>query len=406
MSNFVRKINRVIRDEGFGPFVKRRLRLIFAKPQNQNFPVRWNDAIDAFRIPPHQGSKLIRRQKRVSLGWVMPPPSAGSGGHQNMFRFIKFAENAGFDCRIYFYVNSTFGFEEESLKAMLRESGAYPEIDATMEIFERDNPSLKDLDAIFASSWESAFGVHVAQTDAKRLYFVQDYEPYFYPVGSRSILAAKTYDFGFTGLTAGGWLAEKLKSEHHMETYAFDFAIDRKNYFVTNPSKRDEIFFYARASTERRGFELGLFALSEVMRRRPETIIHFAGEAVQSEHVPFDFVSHGMLAISDLRELYNRCGAALVISATNMSLLPLELLACGVVPVVNQGDNNSMVSSNDNIIFVEPSPIAMASALIQATDLNQVTNPSIDALSQSVSNFTWDDSGEQFLEGLEKALYG
>jgi hypothetical protein len=406
MSKVTAKLKRILREEGFWPYLQRSFRMRFKKPRNFNFPVKWPDAIDAFKIPRREKSTISVSKNRTTLGWVMPPPSPGSGGHQNMFRFIKYAENAGFNCRIYFYVSSESVLEESSVKEMLRVSGGYPEVSASMEMFERNVDSLRDLDALFASSWETAYGVQVAETQAKRLYFVQDFEPYFYPVGSHSILAEKTYDFGFVGLTAGGWLAQKLKVDHQMETYSFDFAVERTNYFITNPSQRDEIFFYARPSTDRRGFELGLLALSEVIRQRPNVTIHFAGELISKEDVPFRFVSHGILSLNQLRDLYNQCAAGLVISTTNMSLLPLELLACGVVPVVNKGENNSMVSSNKFIRYIDPSPVALSETLLQLSDIKHDDNPKVSSLNESVRDFTWEDSGEQFLLGLRKALYG
>ena len=42
---------------------------------------------------------------------------------------------------------------------------------------------------------------------ARRLYFVQDYEPYFYATSSESMLAENTYRFGFTAITATDTLA-------------------------------------------------------------------------------------------------------------------------------------------------------------------------------------------------------
>ena len=39
------------------------------------------------------------------------------------------------------------------------------------------------------------------------------------------------------------------------------------------------------------------------------------------------------MQITELNEIYNQCAVGLVLSLTNMSLLPLELLASGVIPV-------------------------------------------------------------------------
>jgi hypothetical protein len=46
---------------------------------------------------------------------------------------------------------------------------------------------------------------------------VQDFEPYFEPVGSYSTFAENTYRFGFHGITLGEWLSKKLTNEYGYE---------------------------------------------------------------------------------------------------------------------------------------------------------------------------------------------
>ena len=53
---------------------------------------------------------------------------------------------------------------------------------------------------------------------AKKCYFVQDFEPSFFAPGSEWGFAEDTYRFGFHGITAGHWLADKLRNDYGMPT--------------------------------------------------------------------------------------------------------------------------------------------------------------------------------------------
>ncbi len=216
-----------------------------------------------------------------------------------------------------------------------------------MAMYDSKSGVSPDVDAIFATSWETAYPVFLDASDAKRFYFVQDFEPAFYPVGTESLLAENTYRFGFHGITAGGWLEQKLHDEFGMPTDRFDFAVDHSVYSLTNRSARNEIFFYARPTTARRGFELGIMALERFAQARPDITINLAGWDVSEYDIPFAHNNLAGVEVGRLSDLYNRCAAALVVSATNMSLLPpLELLAAGTAPVVNDAPNNRLVSDN------------------------------------------------------------
>ena len=79
-----------------------------------------------------------------------------------------------------------------------------------------------------------------------------------------------------------------------------------------------------------------------------------------------------------------------------MSLLPLELLSCGTIPVVNDGDNNRLVSDNKYIHYTEASPLSLANELSRV-----VTKPDLPVYaknaSKSVETASWDDAGQKFI---------
>ena len=54
-----------------------------------------------------------------------------------------------------------------------------------------------------------AYPVFNSRCSGKRFYFVQDFEPYFYPVGSMSLLAENTYRMGFHAITIGALLCRQ-----------------------------------------------------------------------------------------------------------------------------------------------------------------------------------------------------
>jgi O-antigen biosynthesis protein len=398
---------RVLRDEGLRSFSARVLRRMRARIEGNTFvlPVKTDDAMraDWSNPPAVLADPIFVESGPVTIAWVMSPPSLNSGGHQNLLRFIDYAERAGHRCLIYFYTNTPVVVNSKDMRAMLRSSAAYPDLKASMEMYDSKAGVDPSVQAIFATGWETAYPVFLDPSRAKRFYFVQDFEPYFYPVGSESILAENTYRFGFHGITAGGWLSTKLHDEYGMKTDHFDFAVDKTHYSLVNRGERREVFFYARPVTPRRGFELGIMALQDFARKRPEITINLAGWDVSTWDIPFAHNNLAGLDISELNEIYNRCAAGLVISGTNMSLLPLELMSSGVAPVLNDAPNNRLVSNNPYIEYVPTAPSAISARLIEILDRPDAVARS-EAMSKSVLRVDWDDSGRQFIESFERAM--
>ena len=118
-----------------------------------------------------------------------------------------------------------------------------------------------------------------------------------------------------------------------------------------------------RPSTPRRAYELGDRSRSSCSpTRHPEVDIHLYGEPVGPAAVPRRPTT-GLLTPEQLNELYNRCVAGLVLSATNVSLVPHEMLAAGCIPVVNDAEHNRIVLDNDHVVYAPATPFDLADAL-------------------------------------------
>lgn len=414
MIHRLRRALRILRERGPAAFLSKALSVVQRRlPSPEPAPmheirmlVRYEDAsaVDWTQEPEWRTSPRAIVTEKLSTAWIMHPPGESSGGHQNIFRFIKFLEDAGHRATVYLYHSADHAIDAPYLEGLIRRSSSYPQVDARFVAYGEEGVA-PDTDVILATGWETAYPAFRDPSRARRAYFVQDFEPAFYPVGTEHTLAENTYRFGFHGLTAGNWLATTLARDYGMRTDPFDFAADTTTYTMTNEARRQDVFFYARPVTTRRGFELGVLALEHLARLRPDVRIHLAGWDVSSYELPFAHVDHGAMKVDELSDLYNQCGVGLVLSLTNLSLLPLELLACGVIPVMNDGENNRLVTQNPFIEYAPASPLALARRMAEVLGRDDLADHAR-AAATSVTERGWDLSGKQFVEALEGLARG
>ncbi|WP_277962481.1 glycosyltransferase family 4 protein [Pseudomonas sp. RIT-To-2] len=303
-----------------------------------------------------------------TLNWFIPPYGRGSGGHLNIFRFMFLLEKLGFECRV-IIVGGHSPYNVAEAKAQISE-WFFP---LKAEVYDGIE-GIPDAEYSVATSWQTAYYVKNFQGTRHKCYFVQDFEPYFYAVGSESAMAEATYSFGFTAITAGTWLSDKLSQEYGAETFPVSFSYERELYRLM-PRREPEIkrvFFYARPPTQRRAFELGLLTLHEVVKRLPNVKVIFAGWDVSNYEIPFEHLNAGTLNVAELPDLYNQCDVALVLSFTNLSLLPLELMACGVPVVSNKHPCTEWLLNESNAVLKRPIVEDLADGICEL-----LTNPKL-----------------------------
>lgn len=342
---------------------------------------------------PHSSPSLTKKKPPYHIVWVIPPMGSISGGHTDIFRIISFLESRGHTNTIYFYDAMKLSSLNE-LKTIMQAS--YPKVSA--KLFYNQN-EMEDCDAIFATSWVTAYPVLNYPKQTKKYYFVQDFEPMFEATGSYSTLAENTYSFGFHGVTLGDWLKEKLTKEFDMTCDSLSFGVNVDEYTFQNEKTRKDVLFYARPSTPRRGFEMGTFALEIFHKNNPNSNIHLFGWDVGNFKLDFPYKNHGILNNHELNNLYNECAAGLVLSFTNMSLLPIEMLAAGCMPIVNDAHHTHMVSYSKYIEYAKPNPKDLATKLEQVI-LSKNLAERAKSLAKTAREFQWDSS----ISKLEKVL--
>ena len=379
----------------FGPFVATPLSSVY---RNDVVAVDWTKPQD-FNGHVNEGV-----DGKFRVAWVITPPSRTSGGHQNAFRFMSFLEEAGHELTVYLYSPGRYPrVNVDEIQSMMRGMSGFPQLAGEMKLYDPAEGFAPGYDAIVASDWEATYAAHRYEGVAKRFYFAQDFEPYFFAQGSDYVLAENSYRLGFHGIAAGQWLGEKLRTEFGMSCDAYDFAVDTSRYTYANTARRTEIVFYARPPTPRRATEFGLLALSEISRLRPDITINLVGWDMSAYDVPFAHVNHKAVDISELDEIYNRCAAGLVLSLTNMSLLPMELMASGVVPVVNDAPNTRGVFDSPHVEYVPMSPKAIAERIIAIVDRADAIEHG-ELISRSVGETDWSDPASTFIGSFETAM--
>jgi len=390
------KVLRVARSEGAGVVLARGLRKVASRigAPPEAFPLFLEDvAAPAAVVSPPPWRRLPPAGPMV-VNWVSTPPGPGSGGHTTMLRMVQHLEAGGHECRLYLY--DRYLGDVRDHERVVR--SGWPAVRA--QVLDA-RAGLAPADAVFASSWQTAHVVARSGAPGRRFYLVQDFEPSFYPVSSEQVLAEATYRFGFHGITAGGWLAAKLKAEYGMQADWFEFGCDLDVYRLSNRGRRNGVVFYAKPDVSRRAYILGVLALAEFAARHPEVDIHLYGN--RSPRLPFRAVDHGRMTPAGLNNLYNQCAAGLSLSLTNVSLVPWEMLASGCIPVVNDAEHNRLVLDDPNVRYAELSPQALADALCRVVEAPDHGRPAEQAAA-GVAGASWAAAGDLVASVLRREL--
>ncbi len=343
-----------------------------------------------------------RDKEGYTLSWIIPPLGPGSGGHIDIFRAVEALETMGIHNRVYI-CGGNEGIPSADLRQTVED---YYGIQIREDqIYASARLMMTYTDAVICTSWETAYQARRFNNCVSKFYFVQDFEPYFYPKGSEYLLTENTYHFGFRGVTAGDFLAKKLHDEYGMETQAFRFAYDRSLY---QPKEKlddtNRIFFYSRPYTERRAFEVGVMALEKLSKKVPDLEVWCAGQKLPDYEYPFNSKDLGILPLDQLCDTYSQCDMCFVLSTTNVSLLPAEIMASGSIVVSNGGENNDWLVNDENAVIVSTDPDEMAETMAYYLNHKEELIPRRKKALAYVNQFTWEDEMAKVSDFIKRSI--
>ncbi|WP_146147831.1 glycosyltransferase family 4 protein [Phyllobacterium sophorae] len=400
----VRHLKRIIKRDGFRVAAKKVVaRLAAQAPARMTYK---HDTIKhyEFLLGEEQGFGLKLTSRNLpegSMTWLIPDFEAQSGGHINIFRMMQLLRTRGFRHQhVVIMEPHRWSSAAEAQEAISRSFGEHG---ITVSLGVR---SIEPCSFLVATGWQTAYWVSKYKDTLNRLYFVQDFEPNFYAHGSDYSFAENTYRLGLTGITAGTWLADKLASEYGMKTFPYSFACDTDLYkpTVRRNQTTKQIFFYARPVTPRRCFEMGLLALKQVCEAIPEASVVFAGWDVNGYDIPFPHFSRGSVSVQELPDLYSQCDVALILSSTNLSLLPLEVAACECPVVLNDSPQSNWLLSKSQATYCDMSVDSISAAVIDNLRNPEKAKKLARAALEHAQQNSWEEEADKvaaFLKSIE-----
>lgn len=139
------------------------------------------------------------------------------------------------------------------------------------------------------------------------------------------------------------------------------------------------VAYYARPTSPRRGFELGIRVIQKLMDREPAPQVFLFGETsrLSSRIIGFGHRNLGRLEPTELSKLYGRTTFVLSTSFTEMSIVPIEAMACGAIPVETSyfptryagsplSSRVEFLEDGRNAVVGPPDPELMADKIIAA----------------------------------------
>lgn len=381
--------------------------------KNKNSNKKMSEAeVSVAEILPYKFRKCDFKEKRFNLLVPSLNPEHVFGGISTALKFFeKLASESGFAVRMIL----TDAAPHRSVMNDYGKKGyrfVTPEknCDERMQIVsynDRYNRSLpvSENDIFIFTGWWTAHCTQDAYVDFEKnegikpntfIYFIQDYEPGFYPWSTRYLLADATYrsEYKHIAVFNSKLLSEFFKLNHYEFYKEFDFDPTLNGTLkdilvksVGNVNKKKQILVYGRPSVERNAFNLlvaGLKRWVEIQDDIEEWEILSAGEY----HLPVDLgkgkelKSVGKLTIEQYAQtmLDTYAGISLM-SSPHPSYPPLEMSVFGVKVITNTYSNKDLADFNDNIVSlsnISPNNIAV--------NLNNICKNYSDTIELKITN--------------------
>jgi len=259
-------------------------------------------------------------------------------------------------------------YDENSAASAIRAriGEAFPDLAVSCDVIvsrpSEALPYIGPADAAICTLWTTAYPLLRLRGIRRKFYFVQDWEPQFYPSGTLSTVVEATYRFGFFAVCNTRSLAESYRQLGGEADY-FLPAVDRRLFHARSraPRKPGDPFVlvaYGRPGTPRNCFESlceGLKLLKGKFGADIEIVT--VGSDWDAAQFGLEGVVRnlGLLPYTETAALYRAADAGLAAMATrHPSYLPFEWMACGAAVVTNKNIYTSwLLRDGDNSLLCE-----------------------------------------------------
>lgn len=350
-------------------------------------------------LPPYPG---MADRERLHVAFAIPTFNIGSGGHNIIFQLVLRLERMGHVCSL--WVHDLFRHRPYDGPAVLRREIVEHFAPVRAPVF-REFDAWYGADVVVATGWQTVYPALRLDGCRARAYLINDHEPEFFATSVESEWAALTYRQGLYGIAGSPWLRDLYVERYGGEAGTFQYGVDHGVYRPQPvPRRRDTVIAYARAVTPRRAVGLQMLALAALRRRRPDVRIVLFGDRKPPD-APFDFEHLGVVGHQELARQYSEATVGLCLSMTNYSLIPQEMLACGLPCVdLDRPSARSVFGEDGPVSLAAFDPEAIADALERLLDDEAEWERRSRQGIAFVASHTWDAAAEQVERELRNAL--
>jgi glycosyltransferase involved in cell wall biosynthesis len=347
-----------------------------------------------------------------TLQWFLPWfHNPHGGGVRTILRVAAdLSEKHGVESRFHIYDRTGDGARDISVKV----GAAFPALRGasvtTARPDDRGSTHLPPCGAAVATTWPSAFPLARYGGARAKFFFVQDYEPAFFPAGAVSAVLMEAARLGIPGIVNTPGLADVYRA-HGSPAIAFTPAVDSGVYHPPaqpRPGSPVQIAFYGRPSTPRNAFALGLAALADVKRRFGDGVrIVAAGEDWNPGQFGVADVLENRGALSDLdavADLYRASHIGLALQLTpHPSYQPLEFAACSVATVANRNPHTAwLLRDGETALLADALPSEIATAIGRLVEDAALRDRVAGTAREEVLAVRWEDQIERIHAAMTK----
>lgn len=353
----------------------------------------------------YQEFDINNRPKHVhTIAFVIAGVGAYGGGITSILRLGTYFSNAGYN--VYF-----IAYGSQSSSAMQKEAISNLS-DCKGNFIEWKDRYSVSFDVVIATFWRTVY--YMSDIPGYKMYFVQDYEPFFYNRGDNYLLAKHSYDVGCHMVSLGRWNKDMILKEGvgDYKIDCIDFPYEPKEYsykkrdFKIYKSKRKIRFAVYITDNDRRL----PFLTQQIMEKIKNG---FSLKQIDAEIFYFgcdkkfpikNGINLGRLNKSNLEKLYHAVDFGVVMSLTNISLVPFEMIATGL-PIVelDEGSFKDFFLSECAILTDYTGSMVFEKIWDMIQHPEKLDRMQIEGV-KSLSDFSWEKTSNQFLD-IIKSLY-
>lgn len=334
-----------------------------------------------------------------TIAFIIPGIKAFSGGHTSILRLGTYMVSFGYHVSYITYDQSTADYMRENARKNLN-------------YFKGEIIARNDIGSIYdigiGTDFLSCYHLNVWQKKFKyKMYFVQDFEPAFFPEGDMYFLALNTYKMGLHIISLGEWNQKRIKEK--CETAKIDtisFPFEPKQYNMCHKPimfKKKIVFAIFFKLEEKRAPILILQSLKllekTLYNNGYETEFLFFG---MDNKIKMPFGKNiGKLNHEELMNLYRNVDFGVVASYTNVSLVPYEMTTQGL-PVIEFKDGSAIqFFGDDSLIMVESYPKDFVDKVMYWIEHHEVLTIRVEEAQKIIQMKTWENTSLEFKHIIE-----